>query len=409
MNILFIHQNFPGQFKHLAPALKAVGHDVRALALGGAGLPHVPMQRYKLQRSTTAGIHPWVGEFETKVIRGEAALSAMHNMHQQGWSPDLVVAHPGWGEALFVKDLWPHTKLLNFIEFHYGTQGRDTGFDPEFGTPTLAANARLRLKNANNLLALESMDWGLSPTQWQKSTIPAPWQDRVSVIFDGIDTVRIRPDPAAQITLRMTDGQMQNLSAGQPVLTFVARELEPYRGYHRFMRALPEIQARCPQAVTLIVGGDGVSYGAAPPEGKSWKSIFLSEVQDRLDMSRVHFLGQLPYEQYLRVLQISACHIYMTYPFVLSWSCVEALSAGCLVLGSRTSPVQEVIEHNRNGLLVDFFDTAALVEQATQALSHPQRFTHLRAAARDSAVRHYDLQSQCLPAQIGLIQRLLGI
>ncbi|MFM7000438.1 MAG: glycosyltransferase family 4 protein [Limnohabitans sp.] len=407
MNILFIHQNFPGQFKHLAPALLAAGHDVRALSIHGNGLPGVASIRYQPQRGNTPGIHPLAAEFETKVIRGEAALEAMQKLSQSGWRPDVVVAHPGWGESLFVKDIWPQTRLLSFIEFHYGAEGRDMGFDPEFGLPDLTQRARLRVKNANNLLALEAMDWGLSPTHWQKSAVPHPWQDRMSVIFDGIHTETVRPDPKARLQLTRQDGTTRALQAGEPVLTFVARELEPYRGYHRFMRALPDIQARCPDVVTLIVGGDGVSYGAHPPQGKTWKSIFLDEVRDRVDLSRVHFLGRLPYEQYLRVLQVSACHVYLTFPFVLSWSCVEALSAGCLVVGSKTPPVQEVIEHGINGLLVDFFDTEGLVQQVTQVLTEPSRFAALRVAARERVVRDYDLKTVCLPAQLRLIERLI--
>jgi glycosyltransferase involved in cell wall biosynthesis len=407
MKILFIHQNFPGQFKHLAPALLAEGHDVRALAIQGRGLAGIPLVAYRPQRGNTAGIHPLANEFETKVIRGEAALMAMRQMDQSGWRPDVVVAHPGWGESLFVKDLWPGTRLLCFIEFHYGAEGRDMGFDPEFGAPDLAQRARVRVKNANNLLAFEAMDAGLSPTHWQKSQVPLPWQAPIEVVFDGIDTAVVRPDGQAHLQLNTTQGTVaRRVTAGQPVLTYVARELEPYRGYHRFMRALPEIQARCPDAVTLIVGGDGVSYGAAPADGQTWKTRFLEEVKDRLDMSRIHFLGKLPYQQYLRVLQVSACHVYLTYPFVLSWSCIEALASGCLVVGSRTPPVQEVISHGENGLLVDFFDTEALVGQVTQALSEPQRFVQMRQAARERVIRDYDLHTVCLPAQLRLIDRL---
>lgn len=407
MKILFIHQNFPGQFKHLAPALKTQGHEVRALHIGGKGLPGIESIQYRPKRGNTPGIHPLALDFESKVLRGEAALNAMQEMDRGGWVPNLVIAHPGWGEALFVKDIWPDARLLSFIEFHYAAKDRDLGFDHEFSSPDPHSLARTRVKNANNLLALEAMDHGLSPTHWQKSSIPQPWQDRVSVIFDGIDTAKVVPNPEAKLDIKTAAGLVRTLKAGDPVITYVGRELEPYRGYHRFMRALPAIQAQNPQAVTLIVGGDGVSYGAAPPSGQTWKSIFLQEVADRLDMSRIYFLGRLPYEHYLRVLQISACHVYLTYPFVLSWSCMEALSTGCLVVGSDTAPVREVIKHGKNGFLVDFFDTDGLVEQVSKVLANPSKFSKVRKAARDRMVRDYDLNDVCLPQQLKLVSDLM--
>jgi glycosyltransferase involved in cell wall biosynthesis len=198
----------------------------------------------------------------------------------------------------------------------------------------------------------------------------------------------------------------RTLRAGDEVITFVNRNLEPYRGYHVFMRALPEMLRCRPDAVALIVGADGVSYGAAAPHGKTWKQIFLDEVKDRLDTSRVFFLGRLAYADYLKVLQVSACHVYLTYPFVLGWSCIEALSAGCLVVGSRTRPVEEVIEHERNGLLVDFFDVAGLADTVVHCLARREHYAHLRAAARETAVQRYDLATICLPEQLRLIEKV---
>ena len=401
MKVLFVHQNFPGQFKHLAPHLARAGHAVKALAIDGSGLRGIQMHRYRPGRSTSRDAHPWAQEFETKLIRGEACAAAAQQLKAEGFTPDVIVANPGWGESLFLKDVWPGAKLLALIEFYYAARGLDFDFDKEFFREDLARNARLRAKNAHLLLALQDMDRGVSPTEFQKSTVPQEYRKKISVIFDGIDTRVVCPDAAASVTL---DGH--TLRAGDEVLTFVNRNLEPYRGYHVFMRALPEILRQRPNAVALIVGGDGVSYGAAAPEGKTWKQIFFGEVKDQLDPSRVLFLGRLAYAEYLKVLQISACHVYLTYPFVLGWSCIEALAAGCLVVGSRTPPVEEAIEHGANGLLVDFFDTAALAQTVVQCLAQPDRYAPLRAQARASAVARYDLTTVCLPRQVQLVERL---
>ncbi|NBS40149.1 MAG: glycosyltransferase [Betaproteobacteria bacterium] len=409
--VLFIHQNFPGQFKHLAPALAARGHDVKALAITGQTLSGIQLIDYKPTRGTSNSIHPWVAEFETKVIRGEACGNAMLALRQQGWHPHLIIAHPGWGESLFAKDIWPSAKMISFLEFYYAAQGTDVGFDPEFARSGFAEDARLRLKNANNLLALEASDWGLSPTDWQRSSLPAFFRDRVSVIFDGINTDIVKPDPNVQLSLGKANASdpsdQHRLRYGDEVITFVNRNLEPYRGYHVMMRALPAVLAARPGARVLIVGGDGVSYGAKPPEGRSWKQIFLQEVEHALDMSRVHFLGNIPYAAYLKLLQLSACHVYLTYPFVLSWSCIEALAAGCVVVGSQTPPVMEAISHDSNGLLVDFFDTQALAQAVITVLENPKAYVSHRQLARKLAIERYDLERVCLPAQLDLVGQWL--
>lgn len=401
MKVLFVHQNFPGQFKHLAPALQRAGHDVRAMMIGGAGLPQMPMVRYAVARGSTRDIHPLAADFETKLIRGDACAAAALRMKREGYAPDVIVANPGWGENLYLKDVWPEAKLLALLEFFYAARGLDVNFDAEFANTDIGNAARVRTKNANLLLTLDSMDWGISPTHFQHRTMPQAYRDRISVIFDGIDTQAVCPNAAAAITV---DGK--TLRTGDEVLTFVNRNLEPYRGYHQFMRALPRILRERPKAEVLIVGGDEVSYGAKAPEGQTWKQIFLDEVKAELDLARVHFLGRIPYAAYLNVLQVSRCHVYLTYPFVLGWSCIEAMSAGCLVVGSATPPVEEVIAHGQNGLLANFFDNRALEDAAIAALAQPENYLKIRVAARDTAVKRYDLASQCLPSQMHLIEQL---
>ena len=402
MHLLFVHQNFPGQFKHLAPHFQRAGHTVRALAIDGAGLPGIDVRRYKPARNSSRDIHPFAQEFETKVIRGEACAAAAGRLKSEGFDPDVIVANPGWGESLFLKDVWPQARMLALIEFFYCARGLDFDFDPEFHRPDVARDARLRAKNAHMLMALADMDRGLAPTHFQRSVIPEPYRERVTVIFDGIDTSVVRPDADAAVTL--PGGRV--VRSGEEIVTFVNRNLEPYRGYHVFMRALPEILRARPNAVVLIVGGDGVSYGAPAPAGKTWKQIFFDEVKARIDPARVVFLGRLPYAQYLKVLQVSACHVYLTYPFVLGWSCIEAMSAGALVVGSATPPVEEVIADGKNGLLAGFFDVAALAGLVADCLARPAHYAPLRAAARATAVERYDLASVCLPQQVKLVESL---
>jgi glycosyltransferase involved in cell wall biosynthesis len=398
MNLLFVHQNFPGQFKHLAPALAQAGHRVHAFAIDGKDVPGVQVLRYKPARGNSRDTHPYAREFETKVIRGEACAAMAMQLKAKGYAPDVIIANPGWGESLFLTDIWPQARMLGLFEFYYAARGLDYGFDAELHRPDFASDARLRAKNAHLLLALEAMDGGWSPTHFQRNTLPPAYRERLQVIFDGIDTAHVRPDAAATLS-----AAGRYFRAGEEIITFVNRNLEPMRGYHRFMRALPDILRRRPNAVALIIGGDGVSYGAPAPAGKTWKQIFLDEVSAQLDMRRVFFLGRLPYADFLRVLQISACHVYLTYPFVLGWSCIEALSAGGLVVGSATPPVQEVITHEKNGLLVDFFDGGALADTVSDCLARPAHYAPLRQDTRATVVSRYDLASICLPQQMRFI------
>lgn len=415
-SILFCHQNFPAQFQKLSGVLVGFRHDVRAVAVG-SGLSHsdlagVQVSRRQPKRGSSKEIHPWVSDFETKVIRAQVAHELALEMRRQGFQPDAIIAHPGWGEALFLKEVWPKARLGLYCELYYRSQGGDTGFDTEFMEPDDSGQAacRIQVKNANNLLQLETADAGISPTHWQASTFPARFQPHITVIHDGINTQRVRPEPQVRLSLKTSAGQAIQLDRSTEVLTYVARHLEPYRGYHRFMRALPHLLQRRPGMRVLIVGGSGVSYGAPPPPGTTWREIFAKEARDQVsesDWQRVHFLGHLPYEQFLSVLQLSTVHVYLTYPFVLSWSLMEAMSAGCAIVASNTAPVQEVIEDGTHGLLVDFFDTQGLVDRICTLLDSPAERARLGAEARERAVADYDLHTQCLPRQLKWVDQLI--
>jgi len=357
--------------------------------------------RYGLKRGNSPQIHPLAQDLETKVIRAEACAAAAHQIQQQGFTPDLICAHPGWGEALFIKDIWPSTPLLTYQEFFYRARGFDYNFDPELQSlePTWQGCASIRMKTANQLLNLELSDWCVSPTHFQRSSFPEAWQGRISVIHDGIDTNQAKPNPKAK-PIELPDGTW--LRHGEPIVTFVNRRLEPYRGCHTFIRAIPEILRQYPDARLVLVGDTkGVSYGAPCGEGE-WSDRFFAEIEGQYDPSRVHCTGTLPYEQFLPLLQLSAAHVYLTYPFVLSWSLLEAMSTGCAVVGSATAPVQEVIEHERNGLLVDFFQPAQLANAVVELLRNRTLADQLGQAARATVLKHYNLNT-CLQRQLALM------
>ncbi len=411
MNILFVHQNFPGQFKHLAPALARQGHAVVALHINECPpLPGVKLVRYQPQGRSGQGTHRWLVDLDTKTLRGEAAYHAARQLQQGGFNPGVIVAHPGWGESLFLQQVWPAARLGIYCEFFYHAEGGDVGFDPEFPSTDPDAACRLQMKNANYELHFARAHAGLAPTQWQASLFPPPFASRMSVIHDGIRTDLVRPDALAQVQLQTAQGPL-TLGHEDEVITFVNRNLEPYRGYHQFMRALPDLLKARPKARVLIIGGNEVSYGAAPPKGpngqaQTWREIFLNEVKDQLDMSRVHFVGKVPYPDFVRVLQVSTVHVYLTYPFVLSWSLLEAMSAGCAIVASDTAPVREAIRHGETGQLVDFFDPAALAQQVIALCENPAERARLGAQARAFAVEHYDLETCCLPQQLAWVQSL---
>ena len=403
MRILFIHQNFPGQFPHIARHLAAdPGNQVIAICQKQAPkLAGIQYITYSPSRPITKGIHHYIAGAESAVLNGQVVVRVMQQLKQQGFVPDIIIGHAGWGETLYCKDVFPSSKLINYFEFFYHAMGADTDFDPEY--PNTADDVlRIRTKNIINLLSLESCDAGISPTTWQKSQYPAAYQPQLSVIHEGINTELVKPNPAASLTL--PDGRV--LTAKDKVITYVSRNLEPYRGFHIFMRAVQEISKRHPDCHIVIVGADGVSYGRAPKDNKTFKLQMQEEVS--IDSDRVHFTGKLPYAEYLKVLQISAAHVYLTVPFVLSWSMLEAMAAGCLLIASDSAPVTEVITHEKTGLLVNFFSPIEIAEAVDRALTQAEDLTPLRTAARAYVQKHYTV-SRSIQQYETLLNRMLAL
>ena len=398
MRILFIHQNFPGQFRHIAQAWAArPGWQVLAIGRDTApGVPGVRCLEYKPHREPVPQQHAYLRRMEDAVLHGQSVARVLLDLKRKGFTPDAIVAHPGWGETLYAKDVFPQARLIHLCEWFYGAEGSDVGFDPEFPS-AFDDHARVRTWNALHLLNLENCDIGISPTGWQKSRHPDAYQHKIAVAHEGINTELLGPDPGAQITLE--SGVV--LKAGAPVITYVSRNLEPYRGFHQFMRALAPIQAEHKTCHAVIVGGDGVSYGKRPADAKHWREKMLRERE--IDTTRVHFVGKVPYDQYRKVLQVSAAHVYLTYPFVLSWSMLEAMASGCAVIGSNTAPVKELIRDGVNGRLVEFFDVQAITQAVITTLNEDQRTTQ---ALRDQARR--DAQRYSLRAGLAAYERALA-
>ncbi|MEZ5777870.1 MAG: glycosyltransferase [Paracoccaceae bacterium] len=400
MRILFVHQNFPGQFLHLAPALAARGHEVLALTAEGNQRPSpVRVVRYRLPE-----VRPVEGIARTyaeMAERGAAAARAADQLTlKHGFTPDLVFGHGGWGETLFLREIWPQARHLTYAEFLYAAHGLDTDFDPEFRRLGLAARLGTAARKAHLVQAVVDADGAVSPTEWQASTFPADLRGKISVIHDGIDTDRVAPDPEARLVL--PNGKV--LRPGDEVVSYVSRNLEPYRGWHIFVRALPEVLRARPGAQVVVVGDDGQSYGPRRGDGRSWKEALLDEVAGQLDLTRVHFLGRVPYGHFLSLMQVTRVHAYLTYPFVLSWSMLEAMAAGALVVGSRTPPVEEVLRAGENGRLVAFFDVEGWSRALVAALAGTDDADALRAAARRTIVGRYDLRRQCLPALVRFVE-----
>jgi glycosyltransferase involved in cell wall biosynthesis len=406
MKILFLHQNFPAQYRHLARRLaNRTENDVYFITQVNANaMQGVTKIVYKPLLPAQNTCHPFSIDVDRAIRTGLAAAEACRALRARGIRPDIVIGHNGWGETLFVKDVFPDAPLLCYFEFFYHAHGVDVDFDPEF-TSVFGDPARLRTRNAVNLMGFNAADWGHTATSWQRSLYPGDMRRRITAIHEGVDTTRIKPNPDAWLRLPGHDHQ---LTRHDEVITYVARNLEPYRGFHVFMRALPEILRRRPRAQVIIVGGDGVSYGTPPPIGASYRDWLQQELRDSLDWARVHFLGQVPFETYLTILQVSSAHVYLTYPFVLSWSFAEALACGCLVIGSKTAPVLEVLEDRVNGLLVDFFSAGDLADRMDEVFDHPDRLQELRDRARQSAISRFDLTTSQLPKWEGLVDDLVN-
>lgn len=368
MKYLFIHQNFPGQFRDIAKHL-AENSENQVIAMRqhdqGESLPNVIDFQYRFLHQPIENQHPLLEESEAKVLRGEAVAEACRRLEKRGWVPDVVIAHPGWGEALFIKQIWPKVRLVCYFEYFYSLEGQDFNFDPEFIDDSVLTKQKLILKNSVFLHALNDADAGWVPTEWQKQILPEWAHEKVEVIHEGVDLDYFKPNQKASFTIA---NKGITLKAGDQVVTYAARSLEPVRGFHIFMRALPKILKDNPDVHVVIMGREEACYGPEPKDADSWLEKMLNEVGDQLDPARVHFVGFIDKESYLSVLQVSKVHVYLTYPFVLSWSVMEALACGVRLVASNTKPLHELSNIFNNIIFFEMFEEGNLIEKLNQTL-----------------------------------------
>jgi glycosyltransferase involved in cell wall biosynthesis len=399
MRILFLHPNFPAQFRHIIQYLARSGqHQLVFMTKRKEGaIPGVHKVLYEPVREVNKDTHLYMHALESAVLEGQAVYRTLDQLKRQGFVPDVIYGHSGWGPTLFVKDIFPNTPLLCYFEWFENAHGSNLDFDPtSLLTPDQVAGCRVR--NTPILIDLYSADGGLTPTQWQYQQFPQEYQNKITVRHDGVDTRFLQPRPGAKVVFPDLG---IDLSEAKEVITYATRGMEPCRGFPQFMEAVALLQQRRPQCHVVVAGADRVAYGGQLPEGQSYKQRMLDKLP--LDQSRLHFTGLLPYDRYLRLLQASSVHVYLTIPFVLSWSMLDAMSVGCAVVASSTAPVQEVIQDGVNGLLCDFFSPQQLADRVEEVLDNPGAMKRIRANARATMVERYDL-SELLPRHIHMLE-----
>ncbi|GAB0119345.1 glycosyltransferase [Acidisoma sp. 7E03] len=408
MRFLFVHQNFPGQYLHFVSYLTKRDHEVAFLSEPNPNfMANVRKIAYVSPRASDVRIHEHAREFEIAVRRAEAAANAAAQIKVLGFQPDIIIGHHGWGELLNLQDVFPNVPILGYFEFFYNLVGQDVHFDPEFPLPEKRL-PMVRSKNAVNLLALNMTEtFGQTPTAWQLGTYPEWAHPRIHLLPEGVDLTTCSPAaPRASRHLTLPDGF--KIEPRHKLVTYMARNLEPYRGFHVLMRALPALLAARPDLHVTLVGDDKPGYGALPDDGSSWKETMLREMAGKYDTSRVHFLGQVPYETHIALLRRSDVHVYLTYPFVASWSLREAMAVGCAIIGSDTPPVREFVTHEETGLLVPFLEPARIADGILRLLEEPALARRLRANARAYAEAHLDREAY-LTAYAALVEKLTGM
>lgn len=400
MNILFLHRDFPGQFKHIAAELaKNPANKVSFITDdSGIQLPGIRKHVYKPVQKISENAHPYLKNYIEAVAHGQSAASMALTLKTQGYKPDIIYGFSGWGSAMFMKDIFPDVPFLSYYEWFYSADGPEVKYSGiEFNDDD---KARIRCKNSKFLIDLYSSDAGISPTEWQKSQFPKEFHDKIKVIHDGIDTEICKPNSEARFLIK--DKNLE-LTVQDEVITYATRGLDTYRGFPQFMEMAEKLLKKRPNAHIVIAGANVSGYG------QKYENITPKDYaikKHKLDMNRVHFVDVLDYDEYLKLLQISTVHVYLTVPFVLSWSFLEAMSVGCCIVASNTQPVLEVMKNNYNGLLADFFSVEHIFKRVIYALENKKEMEKIRKNARQTIIDNYELKDM-LKKQIEYINSLI--
>lgn len=385
MQILFVHPNFPAQFGPILSRLSGredvdcvfVSRSTEGMRDGTRCI------RVRLQGGATRANHYCSRTFENAVWNAHAVYEACkggRDLH-----PDLIVGHSGFGSTVFLRELYD-APILGYFEYYYHPRGTDMDFRPDF-PPAELDFLRARARNAMILLDLENCTAGYTPTRWQWSLLPEAWKSKVEVIHDGIDTEMWRREPVPR---RLGS---EEIPGDVRVVTYVARGLEGMRGFDIFVRLANRIAAAVPNVVFAVVGSDRIHYGSdlRHIQAPTFRQHVLQREQP--DLRRFRFLGTVPAPELRRILCLSDLHVYLTVPFVLSWSLLNALACECTVVASDTAPVREVIRHGENGLLAGFFDVEALAGLAVRVLREPEAYRPLGAAGRAVVKERYSVEA----------------
>lgn len=402
MNILFLHRNFPAQFRYLLHELsKDENNNIVFITNNmdsSRNMPNVTKVSYKIKREVPVDCHQYLRFVEESIIHGQSAAEAAIAVKEQGFKPDIIFGHT-WGQTLFMKDVFPDVPLLCYFEWFYNSKNSDVDFDGKI--LNIDDIAKLRIRNSHLLVDLYTCDYGITPTNFQKSQFPKEFHSKIKVLHDGVDTDFCKPDENAKFKVN----EKLILTRKDEVVTYATRGMEAYRGFPEFMKAISILQKKRPNMQVVIAGEDRVCYGAQLAD-TTYKTLMLNTLD--LDLSRIHFVGNLPFNKYVNLLQISSAHVYLTYPFVVSWSLLDSMSCACSIIASSTPPVKEFITDNYNGLLFDFYNIDEQVSKIEYALDNKSSMIELRNNARKTIVDSYALKD-LLPLHIENLKKIAGV
>ena len=398
MRLLLIHQNFPGQFRQLAPYLLQQGHDLVAICSHQRPVPFpIRLLRYPAPSKVEGLQHFGASMWAEALQRAESVAHAVAALLAEGWHPDGVLAHSGWGETLGLSEVLPNVPQVIWPELWVRPEHGGHGNDP--GLPQRLEQLG---RHALTRIALDQSSAWVLPTRHQANSFPPEFQgSRLHVVHEGIDASVACPNPQVRYGVRDFF-----IDRSVPTITFVNRNLERLRGFDMFMRAIPIIQRSHPNVRVLIVGDNESGYAGGSPGGEPLRNVMLRELQGQLDLDRIHFLGRIPHGQLMALLQASWVHVYLSFPFVMGWSLLEAMACGCCIVGSRGMPVEEVINDGVQGLLVSMGDVDLLARRVIALLKRPELRRRLGEAARQEALR-WD-QSVTLPLITRVIEEVVG-